>query len=140
MSLNFIESLFFIPKLLKSFLSLFLSLNYWKNSLQSLGLQIFFFYSLGTKNKLLLNFRDQNNILYYFISFFPTTFPHKNIKINRKKKYRKKKHWSIYFMEELNLVYGTVFRSLGNKALTPIILIDYIKFLFIYFSLYNNFS
>ena len=140
MSLNFIESLFFIPKLLKFFFILIFVSKLLKKLFTKFRVAKRTFYSLGTKNKLLLNFRNQNNILYYFISFFPTTFPHKNIKINRKKKYRKKKHWSIYFMEELNLVYGTVFRSLGNKALTPIILIDYIKFLFIYFSLYNNFS
>ena len=43
MSLNFTKSFFFIPKLLKKvlFLSLFLSLNYWKNSLQSLGMKKF---------------------------------------------------------------------------------------------------
>ena len=45
MSLNFTKSLFFIPKLLKKvrFSSLFLSLIYWKKSLQSLGIKNEFF-------------------------------------------------------------------------------------------------
>ena len=65
MFLNFTTILFFILKLLKNFIfsSLFLSLNYWKNSLQSLKMKKELFKVQGRKNKFLLKFKDQNSIL-----------------------------------------------------------------------------